>query len=166
VSAGSESKEKALRERRSRRCPKGASSGARGACCLLVSVRYIHRHNTNRKPRVVTADTHLDGRRVPAALNIPFGHLFFGYPHVPLKKAEDDQGTGDVNAATSQAEVRFTGGGATLSGRSRSRDVSSPNGSNSGSTQEKKEARPTTSFAGKGNALSERDRDVIVIDDD
>jgi ubiquitin fusion degradation protein 1 len=150
--------------------PEGSKLWRTGYVCPVSKSCLFHvRHvdpGSDRKPRVVTADTHLDGRRVPAALNIPFGHLFFGYPHVPLKNDDGEQGTGD-NAAAPHRAARFTGAGATLSGRARPQDTSNQNGGDDDSgSQARKETQPTQSFAGKGNALNGRDTDVIVIDED
>lgn len=36
------------------------------------------------QPRIVTNDTQLGEKKVPAALNLPFGKLFFGYEVVPV----------------------------------------------------------------------------------
>lgn len=42
------------------------------------------------QPRIVTNDTQLEERKVPAALNLPFGKLFFGYQVVPVGGEEKD----------------------------------------------------------------------------
>jgi ubiquitin fusion degradation protein 1 len=34
------------------------------------------------KPRIITNDTQIGDKKVPAALNLPFGKLFFGYDFV------------------------------------------------------------------------------------
>jgi ubiquitin fusion degradation protein 1 len=120
----------------------------------------------NRKPRIITPDTHLDGRRVPAALNIPFGHLFFGYPHVPLKKKEEgDEGGGE--GKEEQQPARFVGDGARLSGRSVSQPPTSTNGNSPAKdADDKTKKEEESTFSGKGNSLSgRRDADVIVLDD-
>ena len=36
------------------------------------------------QPRIVTNDTQLGEKKVPAALNLPFGKLFFGYEVIPV----------------------------------------------------------------------------------
>jgi ubiquitin fusion degradation protein 1 len=36
------------------------------------------------QPRIVTNDTQLGDKKVPAALNLPFGKLFFGYEVIPV----------------------------------------------------------------------------------
>ncbi|PWN23965.1 UFD1-domain-containing protein [Microstroma glucosiphilum] len=66
-------------------------------------------------PRVMTNDTQIGDRKVPAALNLPFGQLYFGYEYVPLgaaaaKEEEERQKTG-------QQRIVFSGAGQTLSGR-------------------------------------------------
>lgn len=45
------------------------------------------------KPKMVTNETLVDGRQVPAALNLPFGKLFFGYTVIPYK-APGSEGSG------------------------------------------------------------------------
>jgi ubiquitin fusion degradation protein 1 len=36
------------------------------------------------QPRIVTSDTQIGEKKVPAALNLPFGKLFFGYEVIPV----------------------------------------------------------------------------------
>lgn len=49
------------------------------------------------QPRIVTNDTQLEEKKVPAALRLPFGKLFFGYAYIdPAEakaKAEGEQET-------------------------------------------------------------------------
>ncbi|KAN0064815.1 ubiquitin fusion degradation protein [Thecaphora frezii] len=65
------------------------------------------------KPRIITSDTQLEEKKIPAALNLPFGKLFFGYEVIPVggKEAEGKDG------AEATAPVSFSGDGKTLSGR-------------------------------------------------
>ncbi|KAJ9102629.1 hypothetical protein QFC19_004738 [Naganishia cerealis] len=71
------------------------------------------------KPRVVTNESIAnDGRMVPAALDLPYGQLFFGFTYKPydpnaagVKKAEPEDGAG------TSAQPSFVGSGTTLSGR-------------------------------------------------
>ncbi|PWN38892.1 UFD1-domain-containing protein [Ceraceosorus guamensis] len=61
--------------------------------------------------RFATNDTQLQEKQIPAALNLPFGRLFFGYEY------EDP---GAIKAKAEQKEERsqsFAGSGTTLSGR-------------------------------------------------
>ncbi|KZO97810.1 UFD1-domain-containing protein [Calocera viscosa TUFC12733] len=50
------------------------------------------------KPKLMTSDTVDADRKVPAALNLPFGKLFFGFPIVPLKTPA----AADATAASSR----------------------------------------------------------------
>lgn len=47
----------------------------------------------------MTNDMLEEGRQVPAALNLPFGKLFFGYTVIPYKAPES--GGADASATTS-----------------------------------------------------------------
>lgn len=71
------------------------------------------------KPVIVTNDTQVGDKKVPAKLSLPFGQLFFGYAYVPLggeKKEGEEQTLG-------QSRITFTGQGQTLSGRAPRRPV-------------------------------------------
>ncbi len=60
-------------------------------------------------PRVVTNDSLDQGRQVPAALNLPFGKLFFGYPVVPFKAPETESSGGPAtSSASSQVGPNFS----------------------------------------------------------
>ncbi|KAE8224868.1 hypothetical protein CF319_g2311 [Tilletia indica] len=65
-------------------------------------------------PRVVTSDTQIGEVRVPAALNLPFGQLFFGYDVKPAETPEQRKEREKLEAEQKQP---FAGGGQTLSGR-------------------------------------------------
>ena len=41
-------------------------------------------------PRIVTNDTQLTEKKIPAALNLPFGKLFFGYEVIPVGGKQDE----------------------------------------------------------------------------
>lgn len=41
-----------------------------------------------------------DEEAIPAALNLPFGQLFFGYPVVPIRPKEEREGTGTAGNAS------------------------------------------------------------------
>lgn len=122
-------------------------------------------------PRVVTNDTQLGERHVPAALNLPFGHLFFGYTVVPVPGSA--AALAAAAAAPDATPAPFGGAtGTTLSGRVRSdatlaapdRAPSVPPSSPPAAAAAKPAAQQ--SFAGAGNTLSgRRPPDVIEIDD-
>lgn len=52
-----------------------------------------------------------DGAAAPAALNLPIGHLFFGYKYVAPKSAEEEA---EVAAQKLKKEPTFEGSGQTL----------------------------------------------------
>lgn len=92
------------------------------------------------RQKFINANAMPDNRTVPAALNLPFGHLFFGYTHVPLTSGA----TSDLaKAEGSKPAPSFQGQGATLSGRRR------PNNAQS---SEISSARPTKSAEGGPDA--------------
>lgn len=103
---------------------------------------------------VTTAD--LDRQdTAPAALNMPFGQLFFGYKMVPLKANDGDDST---NATLEESGKAFQGQGQTLRVRRPGSNVagSSRMQSASASTElpvTKSPAPPQTAFEGKGNTL-------------
>jgi len=75
----------------------------------------IYRTDSNI-PRIVTADTQIGSRQVPAALNLPEGTLFFGFKVVPPKKEGDDQQR-ENEGGTKPPAFTGAGQGVTLSGR-------------------------------------------------
>lgn len=120
------------------------------------------------QPRIVTADTQLGTRHVPAALNLPFGTLFFGYDlsntlPPPGSAAEVAQRAEKEEKA--QAEqvpfANIVGSGTTLSGRMRGGGggARAPSGPSSTATpaatappQATREAS-AQAFSGEGNTL-------------
>ncbi|KOS13742.1 hypothetical protein Malapachy_1713 [Malassezia pachydermatis] len=70
------------------------------------------------RPAIVTNDTLLEEKRVPAALNLPFGQLFFGYDvqklDVPVSQTQKKDSEKSEPTASSHA---FQGTGQTLWGR-------------------------------------------------
>ncbi|BGP29974.1 hypothetical protein JCM10296v2_001726 [Rhodotorula toruloides] len=131
------------------------------------------------QPRIVTADTQLGSRQVPAALNLPFGALFFGFD---LPNARPPPGSVAEAAVKAKAEeasrsaaapfANLTGSGATLSGRAARNAASAPAGAaaNGGQTtgrasSAQPEQKPTVPFSGSGNTLSgKKPVEVIEID--
>ena len=89
---------------------------------------------------------------VPAALTLPYGHLFFGFPLVPRPNGA----TSELADAPEPAST-FQGSGATLSGRMR---PSQQAAASSSSPQKETDA---SKFSGQGNTLSKK-REVIEID--
>jgi len=121
---------------------------------------------------VINANEMNGDRQVPAALNLPFGHLFFGYQLVPLRQG----GTADLAKAEGPLPApSFTGRGATLSGRTRPNQAQHAQSSNAASksdptiSTEQDPAKIVEAFSGRGNSLigskpSKPKRDVIEID--
>lgn len=91
-------------------------------------------------PKIVTADTQIGSRQVPAALNLPEGTLFFGYAFKP-PKSEDNKEEDEKKPK----QPSFSGMGGTLSGRRIS-------------------SKPSTSKSSKKN--NSASVDAIVIDSD
>lgn len=60
------------------------------------------------QPRIVTNDTQLGEKKVPAALNLPFGKLFFGYEVVPLGGKE--QNSSDTATTSVSSYFQFLKG--------------------------------------------------------
>ncbi|MCO5549670.1 hypothetical protein L7F22_003143 [Adiantum nelumboides] len=105
------------------------------------------------QPRIVTNDTQIGEKKVPAALNLPFGKLFFGYEVIPVG--------GKENGTQSEAQADpFSGSGQTLSGRApRSNLSTNTTGSASANTPDTSTGR---TLGGRG---STRKREIINIDD-
>lgn len=104
-------------------------------------------------PKVMTNDTQIGEKKVPAALNLPFGKLYFGYDYVPLGGHEADKAQ-----STGQQRIVFSGAGQTLSGRAPRR----PRGAEEGETAASATASPmaespapaaATPFGGAGQTL-------------
>lgn len=66
---------------------------------------------TSNVPKIVTVDTQIGARQVPAALNLPEGTLFFGYKFKPPKSENEKEEKDKPKQPT------FSGVGSTLSGR-------------------------------------------------
>lgn len=133
---------------------------------------------TTDKPRIVTNDTQIGEKKVPAALNLPFGKLFFGYSVVPLG------GNGADNDKEGTTTMTFSGSGQTLSGRaprapapsSREDDeASSPRNGAAATAAAASSSRSGQTLGGGGRTLGSSGRsgssrkakpDVIEVDDD
>ncbi|PWZ02351.1 UFD1-domain-containing protein [Testicularia cyperi] len=122
-------------------------------------------------PRIVTNDTQLEEKKIPAALNLPFGKLFFGYEVVPVGGKDKDKQ--DQNLTT----VTFSGSGVTLSGRAPrpKKEESKPNSDRptsftlGGGRTLNESARSSaygTPTSSTGPSLNDRQRDYIEIDSD
>ncbi|GAA6029224.1 hypothetical protein JCM8097_003576 [Rhodosporidiobolus ruineniae] len=114
-------------------------------------------------PRIVTADTELSPRSVPAALNLPFGALFFGFDSTnsrppPGSEAEAAQKAAEEQQRQAQAApfAGLSGAGATLSGRQARSGASLPFGAAPAPAPAAPAASPApaTAFSGQGNTLS------------
>ncbi|GAA5919788.1 hypothetical protein JCM1841_005861 [Sporobolomyces salmonicolor] len=126
-------------------------------------------------PRIVTADTQIGSRQVPAALNLPFGSLFFGYDHAAAPPPPGSSAEASERAAQAQREraanapfAGVEGAGATLSGRAPRGGASLSPGAQAeaaaGSPQPE-ESKPAVPFSGQGNMLGGKKKvDVIEID--
>lgn len=99
------------------------------------------------KIRTMTTDDLENSARAPAALGLPFGKLFFGYPVVPYK--EPDASTGAITEQAEPESTPFSGSGQTLSGGSHPGTSSQP------PAQPTQSSKPKTDW-GKGNTLGGR----------
>ncbi|KAG0666585.1 ubiquitin fusion degradation protein [Rhodotorula mucilaginosa] len=118
------------------------------------------------QPRIITADTQIGTRQVPAALNLPFGALFFGFDlsnvrPPPGSQAEIEQREKDEadQRAAAAPFAGVTGSGTTLSGRTARSAASAPAGANGTPASTAPAPASTTSqpavpFSGSGNTLS------------
>ncbi|KAH7889420.1 UFD1-domain-containing protein [Phlebopus sp. FC_14] len=82
------------------------------------------------KQKVVTSDSLESDVKVPAALNLPFGKLFFGFNVVPYVSPGTN---GSASSATPSSLPSFIGAGNTLNGRS---------GLSTSATKGKEKAKP------------------------
>ncbi|TKY85686.1 hypothetical protein EX895_005226 [Sporisorium graminicola] len=99
-------------------------------------------------PRIVTNDTQLTEKKIPAALNLPFGKLFFGYEVIPVGGKPDD-------AAKDNPTETFAGSGTTLSGRA---PRPKPQESQSSRPTSEAPTRATGFTLGGGRVLGESSR--------
>ncbi|KAK4058800.1 ubiquitin fusion degradation protein [Microbotryomycetes sp. JL221] len=135
------------------------------------------------KPRVITADTQIGNRQVPAALNVPFGNLFFGYEVKPPPGSDQEKAEQATKQAQSEANsqpfANVTGQGTTLSGRAARSRAATPSGASPSSTTNQSltnagtngQSQPTVPFSGSGHSLKSdntnhksRKIDIIEID--
>lgn len=111
------------------------------------------------KPKMVTNEMLTDGRQVPAALNLPFGKLFFGYTVIPYKAPASEGSGASGSGASSPPPVAQTpsfggGPGQTLSGRAPRQTrtpVTQPGSTAAGGSTTKPD---DGKWKGKGNSLT------------
>ncbi|PLW37812.1 hypothetical protein PCASD_11313 [Puccinia coronata f. sp. avenae] len=110
--------------------------------------------------RIVTADTQIGDRQVPAKLELPFGTLFFGFNVKPYEPAKAD---GESSAVPVAPFANVSSSGNTLSGRSRL--IADAEAQAQGSSSSSQAGQPA--FSGQGHSLSrpKSPNEVIVIDD-
>ncbi|KAG6898343.1 hypothetical protein C0992_009018 [Termitomyces sp. T32_za158] len=97
------------------------------------------------KHLIVSNTTFESDQKVPAALNLPFGHLFFGFNVVPYVPPAPVPGSPD---SSSSQVPSFSGSGNTLSGRSNHTSAVSPKG-------KEKEKQKSYDWAGTGQTLGQ-----------
>lgn len=136
------------------------------------------------RPNIVTNDTQVGDKKVPAALNLPMGKLYFGYDYIPLGGNKENE---DEKQKTGQQRITFSGQGQTLSGRAPrqaplSKEDEEASGAKPEATTEAGTGGSTSSpFGGQGQTLGsgsssrtsrKRDRgggktkkEAIVVDD-
>lgn len=124
-------------------------------------------------PRIITNDTQLTGKKIPAALNLPFGKLFFGYEVIPV----GDKPNEDTKEKVTET---FGGSGTTLSGRAphTKAQETKPDKPNSETPsaftlgggrvlgESSRSSRYATPSSSDGHSLNDLKRDVIEIDSD
>ncbi|KAG6874230.1 hypothetical protein C0995_003776 [Termitomyces sp. Mi166 len=111
---------------------------------IARSARYLL--SVNSKHRIVSNSAFESDQKVPAALKLPFGHLFFGFnvpPYVPPAPAP---GSPDPS---NQAPSPFSGSGNTLSGRNTQPSVAS----SKGKEKENAAAQSSYNWTGTGQTL-------------
>lgn len=101
------------------------------------------------KKRIVTNDTLDNGAPAPAPLNLPHGKLFFGFRHVPYNKPAKKEDGGDSSGSSS-----FTGGGATLSGRTPAGSAPSSSAKGKGKAKDTENAVQDEAKWGTGQTLN------------
>ncbi|WFC97342.1 ubiquitin fusion degradation protein [Malassezia yamatoensis] len=78
-------------------------------------------HYLPSRPTIIHSDTMLDEKKVPAALTLPFGQLFFGYKveklDVPVHDAENSQENQDTTKEATSTPSVFQGAGHSLASR-------------------------------------------------
>ncbi|PPR01476.1 hypothetical protein CVT26_015099 [Gymnopilus dilepis] len=105
------------------------------------------------KHRIVSNDTLDSDAKVPAALNLPFGQLFFGFnvqTYTPPEPAAPTSPPAEQQAPT------FSGTGNTLSGRSNARQITSNNTRETPSAQESRPNTSTHNWGSSGQTLGRR----------
>lgn len=143
----------------------GRKTKGKGLSKAIETVDESSKINRTDKSKQVTADTLEDGKKVPAALNLPFGKLFFGFDYVPI---------GGNKPKNTNEYVPFGGTtGVTLSGRNVDAPAPQPSTSNESKNEQANNGinndNDPWSKLGTGNSLSQKrnnSRDVIDIDSD
>jgi len=107
------------------------------------------------KRKVVTSDSLESDAKVPAALNLPFGKLFFGFKVVPYIPVTPDA----QSAGPSSQPASFSGSGNVLNGRS------APSSSGKGKEKAKSpsQSASTPKSWGSGQALGSRSQPVAYV---
>ncbi|KAF6764061.1 ubiquitin fusion degradation protein UFD1-domain-containing protein [Ephemerocybe angulata] len=100
----------------------------------------------NRK--IVSNDTLETGAKVPAALNLPFGQLFFGFNITPYQPPAAAPGSPET---TPQSPQPFASAGNTLTGRS-----TQPSSSKPKEEKPAEEAKPAHTWGTSGHTLGSR----------
>ncbi|KAL8278744.1 hypothetical protein RQP46_008813 [Phenoliferia psychrophenolica] len=122
--------------------------------------------------RVITSDTQIGGRQVPARLELPFGSLFFGFDNLrpPPGSAAALAEEAAANAPANAIPFASVGSGNTLSGRARAA-AAAPAGTPAAATPPPSappaDAKPKVPFSGQGQSLGGKKKmEVIEIDSD
>ncbi|KAG6868724.1 hypothetical protein C0993_011662 [Termitomyces sp. T159_Od127] len=105
----------------------------------IIRTELIHKH------RIVSNSNFESDQKVPAALNLPFGHLFFGFNVIPYVPPAPVPGSPE---SSSQVPSHFSGSGKTLSGRTQASAVTASKG-------KEKEDKPLYNWAGTGQTLGQ-----------
>ncbi|KAL4077147.1 ubiquitin fusion degradation protein UFD1-domain-containing protein [Scleroderma yunnanense] len=106
---------------------------------------------TERK--VVTSDSLESDAKVPAALNLPFGKLFFGFKIVPYTSLES---TVPEPSASSEQSAPFSGSGNVLNGRSMPTSSASPSAKGKKRAKSPSHSEASTKTWGTGQTLGSR----------
>ncbi|KAK4704885.1 ubiquitin fusion degradation protein 1, partial [Phenoliferia sp. Uapishka_3] len=123
--------------------------------------------------RIITADTQIGGRQVPARLDLPFGNLFFGFDNLRPPPGSAAALAEEAAASATPNAIPFAsvGNGNTLSGRQRV-TANTPAGAPATTpaiprAQVTEEVKPKVPFSGQGQSLGGKKKiETIEIDSD
>ncbi|KDR81697.1 hypothetical protein GALMADRAFT_239823 [Galerina marginata CBS 339.88] len=103
--------------------------------------------------KIVSNNTLESDVKVPAALNLPFGQLFFGFNVQAYTPPEPVPGSPEI---TPQSPPHFSGSGNTLSGRSNAKPSTSSDAKGKAKAQDSTSSTSTHTWGSSGQALGKK----------